>query len=1060
MDVRWSVADRSRFEAAATVSATPAVATSLITLEVTMSFSLWRSSPLFAALIIALLVALMAPAAGQEPTEQTTVDPPATDLSVVATTNGFTEDELIELLDSDPSLAVDTNGELLYLDPRPTTDDADPGSTSDPDPDPDAGAGDPAGSDEDETPSLSVLESVQLDEDLTLASLPGARHTIVLDIDGHVTTDTSWNARDDGPAIISGPFDLDDDPSSWSDAEREAIRTAWAIVAEDFAPWAVNVTTAEPEDPSDLTYEGDGDARWGVRIVLSPDDWMDCGCAAATYLGSFTDRADEPAFVHLTDAAPMGEAASHAVGHALGLVHDGGDDGAPRYPGHESLGGPDWAPIMGAPSGSAISQWSSQGYVGGRDNGQDDLAIIASPTGGLELRPDDHGDATDPTPLNGAGPEVDGIIGTSTDVDAFSFTTTGGVVSLSVSGQPLGSNLDASLTLIDSAGEEIAVDDPAELLSASIEVDLPAGEYTAIVDGVRVGLPFLDPPTGYGDAGSLGRYTLTGTIAGAAPADIESPEAPDGVIGIGIEQLVVLGWAPVADDDVDQYLVLRAANAGGAGVEVATVAGDQNGYEDLMPRVGVSFYTVVAVDRVGNRSAPSSEVQVIVEPAIGTFPDPDPQPELDPEDEPDSEVDGGEPTTDEPDVDADEPETDEDGDEADDEDGDETDEPGDETDEPGDETDEPGDESDVDEDEEELEADDPTDELVESEEEPERETFVYGAITGDVDAIAEADGRGQWVTENLSGGAERARHDRLEHRWVVPAATGNQQLHVVAEAGDDAGDADDGFILAWSTDRVEWTTLATILPGEILDESFDIGAPVDDVHVRVQDTDRTPRQQSPDSIFVDLILVLGDGQEPEPEPEPTEVVAEIDHHFQGIGEGERAVVVTALVVDDLDQPVVGVSVEVEVMGDIAETVTLTTGADGRGEEQTEAAALRPEIEICLVDVDADGLIWQPGQEHCPSEDRNDDEPDQDQDQADSEAEDEVQDEGDETTGDTAGEEPAGGEAAGEPAGGEAAEEADPTDADPEEADPADADAEDAEPEGRDPEDDPGVAGIQ
>ncbi len=909
MDVRWSAAVRSRFEAAATASTPTAVATSLITLGVTMSFSIWRSSPLFAALVIALLVGLMAPAAGQEATVEIVVDPPATDLSVVAATYGFTTDEIIELLDSDPSLRIDANDELLYVDPRPETDDTD------------TGANDSADVDAGEMPSLSVLEPVRLDEELTLASLPGARHTIVLDIDGHVTTGTSWNAADDGPAIISGPFDLDGDPSSWSEAEREAVLTAWAIVAEDFAPWAVNVTTVEPEDPADLTYEGDRDARWGIRVVLGPDDATGCECATAVYLGSFTDHTDEPGFVHLADPVLMGEAASHLVGHALGLVHDGGDDGTPRYPGHESLGGPDWAPIMGAPSGSAISHWSSQGYVGGRDNGQDDLAIITSPTGGLELRADDHGNATDPTPLNGASPMVDGIIGTSTDVDAFGFATTGGQVRLSVSGQPVGANLDASLTLVDATGEEIALDDPAELLSASVEADLPAGEYTVLVDGVGIGLPFLDPPSGYSDAGSLGRYTLTGSIAGAAPADLDPPERPDGVIGIAIEQLVVLGWAPIADDDIDRYLVLRSTEAGGAGVEVATVSADQNGYEDLAPRPGVSFYTVVAVDGVGNRSAPSDEVRVVVDAAVGTFPDPGPQPVLDPESEPDPEADEEQ----EPPPGADEepepePDTDEDG------------------------------------------------PLVENEEEAQRETFVYGAIAGDVDAIAEADGRGQWVTETLSGGAERARHDRLEHRWVVPAATGNQQLHVVAEAGDDAGDADDGFVFAWSTDRVEWTTLATVLPGEALDELFDIGAPEGDVHVRVLDTDRTPRQQSLDSVFVDLIVVLGDGQEPEPEPEPTEVVVEIDHHFQGIGEGERAVVATALVVDDLGQPVVGATIEVEVMGDIVETVTITTGGDGRGDEQTDAAVLRPEVEICLADVDADGLSWQPGPDDCPADD--------------------------------------------------------------------------------------------
>jgi len=235
-----------------------------------MSFSLWRSSPLFAALIIALGVGLTAPAAGQDGTDQVAVDPPATELTVVGTTNGFTEGELRDLLDRDASLTIDANGELLYLDPLPVTEESDPDSEpeldSEPGQDPQPGIDSEPGLDVSGATSSALPEAVQIDEALTLASLQGARHTIVLDVDGHVTTDTSWNAVDDGPAIISGPFDLDGDPSSWSNAEREAILTAWAAVAEDFAPWAVNVTTEEPDDPADLTFEGDGDTRWGIRV--------------------------------------------------------------------------------------------------------------------------------------------------------------------------------------------------------------------------------------------------------------------------------------------------------------------------------------------------------------------------------------------------------------------------------------------------------------------------------------------------------------------------------------------------------------------------------------------------------------------------------------------------------------------------------------------------------------------------------------------------------------------------------------------------------------------------
>lgn len=464
--------------------------------------------------------------------------------------------------------------------------------------------------------------------------------------------------------------------------------------------------------------------------------------------------------------------------------------------------------------------------------------------------------------------------------------------------------------------------------------------------------------------------------------------------------MVVLGWSPGDDVDLDRFVILWSREPGGPTVEVASVPAERNGYEDLAPRPGVGYYSVVSIDAVGNRSDPSDEIEVVVPPPVVIDP-------VDPvivvdvpndEDETDEievdevdEIEGGD--GDETGDDATgEPEPDEAGEageveteveaepfgleetdapeladalaEPDDEDSGTDDDT--EPDEPEtDEDVEEGDDSDQDDDTEE-------EQQRELEEQPEQQTAIYGNVTGDVDDIATADGTGQRLTETLSGGAESARHDRLDHRWLIEPADGNQELWIVAEVGDDAGDADDGFVIAWSIDRVEWTDLVTIFPGESIDDTFDIGAPDDTVHVRVNDTDRTPRQQSPDSIFVDALRVIGDGLPVEPEPEPTEALAEIDFHYQGLGEGERAVVVTASVRDDRGEPVVGAVVEVEVQGDIAETVTITTGRNGRGEEQTEGAALRPEVEVCIDAIEVEGLTTSPSPNDCaPSADTED-----------------------------------------------------------------------------------------
>ena len=831
-----------------------------------MSISTRRSSLPFIALVIVLATGSLNPVAAQEPA---------------------TDDGLGDLVESDPTLLVDPNGELRYVDPLAPDEPASEGAEDD-EPEIDQG-------DDDESASPPEFE---------LASLPGATRTILLDFDGHVTTGTSWNVAEGIDSIVTGPYDLDGDPATWSTAELQVVHDTWAVVAEDFAPWNVNVTTKEPSDPADLTNDGDGDARLGARVVITPDDWSECGCGAMAYLGAFHDPNDEPAFVYNTGFRGVSEAASHAIGHLLGLHHDGRTDGDALYGGHESLGGPDWAPIMGSSFGRALGQWSSQEFPGADNTEQDDVAVLSSPGEGtgLGLRPDDHGGPADPTPLNGASPRVDGLIGTRSDTDAFAFTTTGGTVLLAITGVAIGTNLDAGLTLLDADGEVVATDDPIDELSAEIDIEVAAGAYTVVVDGVGVGLPFVDPPTGYSDKASLGRYVLTGTIAGAPPADLDPPATPQGLIGIEVDGTLVFGWAPNDDEDLDGYVVRRSTEPGGPSVDIATLRADRNGHEDPAPPAGQGHYVVVAVDAVGNRSEPSNEVIIAV--GIDDDSPADPTPSADPDPDP--------ATVPDPETD-DEPEEDSEG---------------------------------------------------ETVEETQRETFVYGTVIGDITTIAEADGDGQRITETLSGGASPARHDRLDHRWSIPAATGNQQLRVVAEAADDAGDADEGFVIGWSTDKVEWTALVTILPGEAIDETFDIGAPEEMVHVRVRDTDRTPRQQLPDSVFVDLVQVIGDGRPVEPEPDPTEAVAEVRFHFQGLGEGERAVVVTGSVFDDRGDPVAGATIEVEVGGDITETVTIVTGRDGTGVEQTSGAALRPDVDVCVADLQVDGLARRAGAEDC------------------------------------------------------------------------------------------------
>ena len=329
-----------------------------------MSNSIRRPSLPLAALVISLSIGLLDPTAAQEPTfpapdivdddelfatGPAAVDRLGADLAAVAEANDVDEDRLRRLLELDTTLAVDPNGELLYLDPLAAEgpDEVEPDSDSDSDPEP-------------EETEAEAERSERGDGTPELASLPGATKTLLLDFDGHRTVGSSWNAATGRDTIATGPYDLDGDPATWSPDELEVIGHTWAVVAEDLAPWAVNVTTIEPADPGDLTRDGPGDARWGARVVITGDDWSGCRCGALAYLGGFADRADEPAFVHDARLPAMAETTSHAIGHLLGLRHDGRVGESARYAGHAGLGGPDWAPIMGSPHGPGIRQWSAR----------------------------------------------------------------------------------------------------------------------------------------------------------------------------------------------------------------------------------------------------------------------------------------------------------------------------------------------------------------------------------------------------------------------------------------------------------------------------------------------------------------------------------------------------------------------------------------------------------------------------------------------------------------------------------------------------------------------------
>jgi hypothetical protein len=332
-----------------------------------------------------------------------------------------------------------------------------------------------------------------------LSSLPGAAASLYLDFDGHF--DAVWGAYEN---ITTPAFDLDGNPAAFSAVELAAIRAIWEQVAEDYAPFRLNVTTVEP--PS----FGDGQA---LRAVIGGDgEWIGKGGGVA-YIDSFTNEITNSVYIFSSNLGGnptryTAEVISHEAGHGFGLEHQSSYDAAGNKLEEYYQGpGDGRAPIMGVSYYAARGLWWDGTTAVGPTARQDDVAVIARPENGFGLRPDDHGDtAATATPLNVGGSVLSGagLIGTLADRDAFSFSTAAGPLTVSVD-VPAGiNNLDARLELWDATGTtRIAAADPGDSFGATITATVPAGSYRAVV-------------ASHGGYGDLGQYTVTVVTQGGA----------------------------------------------------------------------------------------------------------------------------------------------------------------------------------------------------------------------------------------------------------------------------------------------------------------------------------------------------------------------------------------------------------------------------------------------------------------------------------------------------------------------------------------------------------------
>jgi PKD repeat protein len=455
-----------------------------------------------------------APGKAQGLSGKRAVDGLGANLEAVARWYGLRGAALREKLLEDPLLRVAGDGRLYYIEtPRSQETAAKSGS---------------------KPRDINDGQFAPLDQTFKLNSKPGSNKTLYLNFRGQRLVGTQWNGRNGwNRAVINAPpFNFEGSEDTFSDEELRRIQQVWQIVAEDYAPFDVNVTTeAVSEDrmirsnPADQVYGG-------TVLITRSRGVFDANFGGIASFNSFGERNINTSLAFgdnlgFWKSKSVAEAASHEAGHMFGLFHDGqrvGSNTWAYYIGHGIgtsntwMSDPNsWAPIMGVGYYTNIVQFS-RGEYPGANNQQDDFAVIQQY---LKLRDDEAGNTPQtaarlPVTLsNGVSSgTVKGVLSSASDRDLFAFTSGPGELTARVTPAALSPNSDLVLSVLSDTGAVLASANPPTALNAAITFQIPRqGTYYLQVNGTG----YSGRLPGYSAYGSVGNYTLTARY-GAATA--------------------------------------------------------------------------------------------------------------------------------------------------------------------------------------------------------------------------------------------------------------------------------------------------------------------------------------------------------------------------------------------------------------------------------------------------------------------------------------------------------------------------------------------------------------